>query len=93
VKTALLVAALIVVAVLLNCAAAAIPSEHRAQRAVENIGMHNVRVTKQQPAWGVLGGCHEQDVAKFTVVGTSADGQQHTVQVCAPLIGGYTIRN
>ena len=83
-----------IVAVLLATVGAQLPSESRAKQAAENIGLHSVRVTDRSPAWGALGGCKEDDLAKFTVVGYTDSGQQRTIQVCAPWpFGGYTIRS
>ena len=67
--------------------------EGRAVQAVENLGYSNVRVTDRGYAWGVLGGCHEADLTKLTVTGTAPDGTVRTVEVCASLIGGYTVRS
>jgi hypothetical protein len=64
-----------------------VPNAERALRAAENVGVENPVVIKRSPAWGVLGGCHENDITKFTVRGTN-----RTVVVCAPLIGGFTVR-
>lgn len=72
-----------------NLACAQIPGEGRAEQAARNLGMEQPRVVARKPAWGVLGGCHEQDVTKFTVRGI--DGRQ--IEVCAPIIGGYTVRS
>ena len=69
-----------------------IPSEGRAISAAENLGMQDARVISRSPAWGALGGCKDDDVTKFTVVGTT-NGQQRQIEVCAPLIGGYTVRS
>lgn len=70
-----------------------IPSEGRALDAARNVGLTNVHVTGRSYAWGALGGCHEDDLTKFKVSGTAPDGTQRTIQVCAPLIGGYTVRS
>lgn len=90
----ILVGVLFLLSVLLgNFACAAVPGSSRAVRAVENLGYDNVRVESRGPAWGVLGGCHENDVTKFTLVGRSASGAIRRVEVCAPLVGGYTVRS
>lgn len=74
--------------VLLSIAAIQVPSEDRAVSAVENLGLHPTNVARGY-SWGVLGGCHADDITKFTV--RTREGR--TIYVCAPLVGGYTIRN
>lgn len=76
----------------LNLLAVQVPSASRAERAVEALGMTNAHVTHREIAWGALGGCKQDDVTKFTVKATDAQGQPRTIEVCAPLLGGYTIR-
>lgn len=75
-----------------NFLVAQIPSEARARHAAENVGVENAHVVSRSPAFASLGGCKSDDVAKFTVAGTR-NGRPVTVQVCAPIIGGYTIRS
>lgn len=89
----LLVGILVAVGLLLSFAASQVPGEERAAKAARQIGLRDVEVTKRSYSWGVLGGCHENDVTKFTVVGTDAQGNERTIEVCAPLIGGYTVRS
>lgn len=79
-------------ALILMLLAARIPSGARAERAVENLGMSNAHVTHRGLAWGVLGGCKQDDITKFTVKATDPRGQTRTIEVCAPVLGGYTIR-
>ena len=78
-----------------NFACAAVVPEGRAVGAAENLGLRDAHVVKRGPAWGIFGGCHEADVAKFHVQGTAVDGSTRTIEVCAPAlgIGGYTVRN
>lgn len=76
----------------LNILAAQVPSASRAERAVENLGMTNAHVTHRGLAWGALGGCKSDDITKFTVKATDSRGHARTIEVCAPLLGGYTIR-
>lgn len=79
---------------LLMAGCASLASDSRAIRAAENIGLTNVRVVDKGYSWGVFGGCHEQDITKFKLVGTDARGKLRTIEVCAPVpFGGYTIRN
>lgn len=70
-----------------------IPSEDRAVRAAENLGLTHVRVVSRRYAWGVLGGCKDDDLTLFHLVGTTADGSVRKIDVCAPLVGGYTVRS
>lgn len=84
--------ALIVAALLISWGCSQLPGEGRAVRAAENIGVENAHVTKRAYSWGVLGGCHKDDVTKFTVTGTR-NGRLVTIQVCAPILGGYTVRS
>lgn len=76
----------------LNIASAQVPSGARAERAVEALGMTNAHVTHRGLAWGVLGGCKSDDVTKFTVKAIDPRGHARTIEVCAPILGGYTIR-
>ena len=92
-KTILGIAALLAAVILLSWGCAQVPSSDRAERAVENLGLHNVKVVDRSYSWGELGGCHEKNITKFTVVGYTADGVKRTIYVCAPIIGGYTVRN
>lgn len=84
--------AVLIFIALINLICAQVPSEKRAVQAVETIGITDASVIKRQLAWGLLGGCGPQDVTKFTLRGTTIDGRARTIQVCAPLIGGYTVR-
>lgn len=87
-----IIVALLLVAVLGNVVCAQVPSASRAKHTAENTaGLTDARVVSRRPAWGVLGGCHEKDLTKFTVEGTR-NGQKVRIQVCAPLLGGYTVR-
>ena len=86
-------AAVFVIGLLGSFVYAQIPSAGRAERAAENIGLTNVRVESRGLAWGALGGCKDSDLTKFRVSGTDAHGVRRQIEVCAPLIGGYTIRN
>lgn len=91
-KYVLIVVAGVVLALCGSFVLAQIPGEGRARRAAENIGLHDVSVVKRSPAFGVLGGCRDNDVTKFTVRGV-ANGVSRTITVCAPLVGGYTVRS
>jgi hypothetical protein len=86
-------AAFFVLALGANFLLAQIPNDERAVRAGENLGLTDVRVIDRGMAWGVLGGCHQDDITKFTLTGTAADGSTRTIEVCAPIIGGYTVRS
>lgn len=88
------VAAVLILAVVfsLNWVVYHIPGEGRAVNAAENLGMRNAHVIKRSYSWGVFGGCHENDVTKFTVQGDTDNGTR-TIQVCAPILGGYTVRS
>lgn len=92
-KFAPVVLAGIAALVLLSLALIHVPSASRAERAVNNLGFHDAHVVKRSYSWGVFGGCHENDITKFTVEATAADGTDRVVQVCAPILGGYTVRN
>lgn len=89
----LFVVGAIVLAIGGNYLVSLIPGEGRAVQAVENLGYHNAKVISRSPAFENLGGCHTDDVTKFTVRGVAVDGRVHNIEVCAPIIGGYTVRN
>jgi hypothetical protein len=84
---------MLVLGICANLLFAQVPNEDRALRAVENLGLTDVGVIQRSPAWGVFGGCHQNDVTRFTVMGFTAEGKARTIEVCAPLVGGYTIRS
>lgn len=91
-NTIIVFAVLAVLAFAISFGASQIPSGDRAVRTAENnAGLENAHVVHRGYSWGVLGGCHEDDLTKFKVQGTR-NGRSVTVEVCAPLIGGYTVR-
>lgn len=91
-KLFLYFAGIFALCVLLAAGCSRIPSADRAERTVESLGLNNAHVTGRRYAFGLLGGCKGDDLTLFHVVATAADGSVRHVDVCAPLIGGYTVR-
>jgi hypothetical protein len=88
------VVGVVVVAIFANMGCARMASEERAIQAAENIGLRKVVVLDKGMAWGTLGGCSADDVAKFKLRGIDHYGEHRTIEVCAGVpFGGYTVRN
>lgn len=76
-----------------NFACAGLTSSERAERLAADVGLANPHVVSKGPAFGVLRGCKESDVALIKVSGQDAQGRLRTLHVCAPWpFGGYTVR-
>lgn len=86
-------AVLCLVVIGLTVAAYAGTSEDKARHVAEDIGYTNVTVTDKSIAWSYLSGCAADDDAIFTVSGIDPRGVQHTINVCAGVFTGGTLRS